>query len=450
LSLVNFCRSLLSTRRPGSCRGLAVLLPWLALVVPACSGPPVFDAFAPFPEAGPPASEGRGLEPGSGGGPSCAPPLPVFARPLFTQLLAELDGLRGRAARRARVEQFFAAVAAAGGFPVRDSSTVVFLYRSESARTVQLAGTFNGWQPAADSLRELPDTGLFFLEKPLGAVRHEYKLVVEGAWLRDPLNPQVTWDGIAGTGPGELNSVIPAPGSMDAPRLEWHELESTQLDHRRDIFVLLPPGYDAESCKRYPVLLVNDGNESITRAHFDEVAARAIAARKVRPVILAFVALASQADRVAEYSCEPGSRGPKYTAFLCDTLVPWLDARFRTIRSPDERGILGASMGGLISFAALFWRNDCLGRAGAQSGSFWFADQMMVKRVAATDPPVRLLRAYLDNGGPDDNQLSVHAMRDALRSRGYPVHHWENPEQVHTWEAWQDRFDEALSWLYPP
>jgi hypothetical protein len=106
-------------------------------------------------------------------------------------------------------------------------------------------------------------------------------------------------------------------------------------------------------------------------------------------------------------------------------------------------------MGGLHSFAALFWRNDCLRRAGGQSGAYWFGSEMMPARVRSA-PPVSVVRAYLDNGAPDDNSRFVHDMRDALQSRGYPVYHWENQAQLHTWEAWASRFDEALAARFPP
>ena len=40
-------------------------------------------------------------------------------------------------------------------------------------------------------------------------------------------------------------------------------------------------------------------------------------------------------------------------------------------------------------------------------------------------------------------------MRDVLVARGYSVVHREDLGQGHTWDAWADRFDEALEQLFP-
>jgi enterochelin esterase-like enzyme len=380
---------------------------------------------------------------------SCAPPPPASNLQLFTQLEADLAKLTGAAARKARVDKFLADVAQSGTYPVRDGTDVVFVFKGQAQGSMSVAGTFNGWEPGADKMATFPDTELHYLKRPLGQARHEYKLVTPGGtWLKDPLNPHVVWDGIPKAGVGEFNSVVPPWGAPDPKgSLEWIRVQSPQLGNTRDVFVYLPPAYAKETCSRYPVLLVNDGNESLTRAHLDEVARATFAAGKAAHAVLVFVALASQADRKSEYSCDTADNGPKYADFLCDTLVPLIDQRFRTPGTPDSRGIIGASLGGLISYAALWWRNDCLRFAGAQSGSFFYKNNMMINRVKNT-AKLQLLRAYLDSG--KDNLQPTRDMRDALKAAGYPVHHWEVLSQDHTWAAWHDRFDEALGQLLPP
>ena len=381
---------------------------------------------------------------------SCKPPPPVSTLALFAKLEADLQKLTSSAARKARVDAFFAAVSHAGGVPVRDQNVVLFAVQATVSGPLRVSGSFNSWSTSADVMARFSGTDMYYLKKKLGAARHEYKYIDgKGAWHKDPNNRHVAWDGIPVAGLGKFNSVIP-PWSALQPkgRLEWLRVKSPQLNHTRDVFIYLPPDYDAETCKRYPVLFINDGNESIARSQLDQVAASTFAAKKASPAILVFVALASQNDRMSEYSCAASSRGPKYTDFLCDTLATLLDKRYRTQATATGRGIIGASMGGLISYAALFWRNDCLRLAGAQSGSFWFDDNAMIKRVKSTSPKLKLLRAYLDNG--TDNRQSTLQMRDALKAAGHSVVHWENLKQAHTWGAWKDRFDEALTALLPP
>jgi len=387
---------------------------------------------------------------------SCTPTPPTPNLALFTKLEADLKQLSGTAARKARVDVFFADVAKSGLYPVRDASTVVFLYRGTAGSALSVAGTFNSWKAGADPLSKFVNTDLYYLKKSLGQARQEYKFTTSsGTWFKDPHNEHVIWDGLPKAGVGEFNSVVPPYGGVDpAGELRWHQVKSPQLSNTRDVFVYLPPAYAAETCKTYPLLVVNDGNESLTRSQLDQVARSTFDATKAKPALLVFVALASQADRMSEYSCETTSAGPKYADFLCDTLAPLIDQRYRTVGTADARGIIGASLGGLISYAAAIWRNDCFHLVGAQSGSFWFPMDssgkdtfMMVKRVQSMAKQ-QIKQAYLDNGS--DNRDSTLQLRDALKAKGYPVYHWENLGQKHDWSAWKDRFDEALGSLSPP
>ena len=409
-----------------------------------------------WPDAAPPADGGPvearvtdgGLLPDAR---SCAPLPPVSTTALFTQLEADLPALTDPAKRKARVDAFFAELGKPGVYPLRDATSVILVHRGALSQEFSLAGDFNGWTPGVEPFVQLLDTDVYYVKRALDAGRHEYKLVDAAGedWRTDALNTHLAWDGIHQVGLGEFNSVIPPFGAVHpSGRLEHFRLTSPQLKETRSVYVYLPAAYDRERCHRYPLLVVHDGNESITRGHFDEVTAQTLAAGRAQPVLVAFVALADQNKRLDQYSCQVTSSGPKYADYLCDTLVPALERRYRLAPDAAQRALAGASMGGLISYAALFWRNDCFQRAAAQSGSFWYADEEMVKRVKGTNPRVKLVRAYLDNGS--DNAASTHDLRDALKTQGYPVHHWENLQQDHSWEAWQDRFDELLSYLFPP
>ena len=76
-----------------------------------------------------------------------------------------------------------------------DTLTVTFRYESASAKSVMLAGTFNGWA-AKDTLAY--KDGNWTLAKPLPEGDYEYKLVVDGQWLTDPANDRKIADGFGG------------------------------------------------------------------------------------------------------------------------------------------------------------------------------------------------------------------------------------------------------------
>jgi chromosome partitioning protein len=66
----------------------------------------------------------------------------------------------------------------------------IYLTRHDiEPQRVCLAGDFNGWVPDSGNLLEVHEDGSWTKFFPLRPGRYEYKLVVDGRWLTDPLNP---------------------------------------------------------------------------------------------------------------------------------------------------------------------------------------------------------------------------------------------------------------------
>lgn len=66
-----------------------------------------------------------------------------------------------------------------------------------------LAGDFNGWVPDAGVLLERHEDGSWTKFVPLDTGRYEYKLIVGGRWIADPLNPKQVVNAV-----GTKNSVL--------------------------------------------------------------------------------------------------------------------------------------------------------------------------------------------------------------------------------------------------
>ena len=72
-------------------------------------------------------------------------------------------------------------------------------HASADARTVALAGVFNGWSKAATPLTGPDAEGTWSTSVTLDAGRHLYKFVInDSLWLPDPANPQTVHDGHGG------------------------------------------------------------------------------------------------------------------------------------------------------------------------------------------------------------------------------------------------------------
>lgn len=113
----------------------------------------------------------------------------------FAALAVELERLADDAAAEARPTFASGLVVAPEG---------VYLSRHDlPPEDVLLAGDFNGWIPDAGVILDRREDGSWTKFLPLRPGRYEYKLVVGGRWIADPLNPKRVPSEI-----GAVNSVL--------------------------------------------------------------------------------------------------------------------------------------------------------------------------------------------------------------------------------------------------
>jgi predicted alpha/beta superfamily hydrolase len=156
------------------------------------------------------------------------------------------------------------------------------------------------------------------------------------------------------------------------------------------VTIWLPPAYEREPKRRYPVLYMHDGQNVFfpKRSGFnkvwaaDKAALKLIEERKVAPFIIVAVDhpgatrfLRYFPSRVASPAFAQGIEGyakgklggDQYLTFLAETLKPRIDKEYRTRPQPRFTAVAGSSMGGLISLYALTERGDVFGKAAAVS-----------------------------------------------------------------------------------
>ena len=84
---------------------------------------------------------------------------------------------------------------------VGDAVTFVTLY--PRAKSVQIAGDFNNWQPEQTSLSKVNGNGAWQIKLPMAKGKYRYRLVVDGIWQQDPYNEMTELNPF-----GEMNSVL--------------------------------------------------------------------------------------------------------------------------------------------------------------------------------------------------------------------------------------------------
>lgn len=205
----------------------------------------------------------------------------------------------------------------------------------------------------------------------------------------------------------------PAGGHF-APAIEF---DSARLGRRHRIRVYLPPGYEENTLKRYPVFYMQDGqNLFFPEEAFAEDwgVDRTVGLLDSMNAVDEFVVVGVHSqDRLAEYT-KPGYE--VYGQSLSGEVKPRIDQDFRTLPGPEKTGVIGSSLGGVVSFFLAWEWPDVFGRAACLSSTFGHSDDLL-QRVLSEEK--RDARFYLDSGWPEDNYEVTLSMAMALVSRGW-------------------------------
>jgi hypothetical protein len=170
-----------------------------------------------------------------------------------------------------------------------------------------------------------------------------------------------------------------------AGRIDEHVLASDALrgnplgdPHERPLWVYAPPGYDAEPERRLPSIYLIQGltgqldmwrNRSAFRPTVPELVDRLFGEEGCPPALVVFV------DAWTSYGGSQFLDSPgvgNYHTYLCDEVVPFVDARYRTLAEPAHRGIAGKSSGGYGAMVTPMLRPDLFGGLATHAGDALF------------------------------------------------------------------------------
>lgn len=347
--------------------------------------------------------------------------------------------------------------------------------RTPTGATLYAAGTFNRWNPADTAYRFTPlGDGRYELRLMLPAGDYEFK-ITRGSWEigegsatgafrpnrqlhysggRQEVDVQISgWEGKAEQASTAAANVYRLTDSFTIP----------QLDRQRRIWIYLPPDY-ATSKKAYPVIYMHDGQNLFDAARsfsgeweVDETL-NAIFSAEGRAFIVIGIENGGS-ERIAEYTpwANPqygGGRGEAYIDFIATTLKPYIDRHYRTLPAAKHTGIMGSSLGGLISLYAGLTYPRVFGRVGVFSPSLWFTNDIFT--YVQQSGRSRQQRFYLLAGeGENSERVSVTGdlarMYDQLRKRGFKSGQLRlvtHPDGQHKEWYWARELEGAVKWLF--
>ena len=343
-------------------------------------------------------------------------------------------------------------------FPLIEPFAATFVYRGQ-ADAVLLRHWLKG-PVTAPALDRLGATDLWHLTvaMPPGS-RIEYKFdVVHGGthgWINDPLNPLIAED------PYGANSVCQAHGyetpewsqpddAAPSGRVEEMTVDSPSFGGPRPLRVYLPAGFDED--RRYPLLIAHDGEDFDAYAGLATVLDNLIDRGDIGPLV---VAMTQSPDRMREYVDDP-----RHAAFLCDELLPSLQARYPLHDDPSERALLGASLGAVASLTTAWRRPGIFGRLLLKSGSFMITENSYRDRDPLFETIYRVMAEFRRNPGAQASCIFVscgiyeglidqnRALVPFLREHGADVMFVETLDGHH-WQNWRDQLRAGLAWVFP-
>ncbi|MEM7035902.1 MAG: alpha/beta hydrolase-fold protein [Bacteroidota bacterium] len=335
-----------------------------------------------------------------------------------------------------------------------------------------IAGNFNMWAPG-DAAYRLTNNGdgtyTFVLQGTPGS-QIEYKFTrgswdevetqASGAFLPNRTfifnNNQVIHDTIRNW--EDMLGNHTASGNLHILDLDFG---MPQLGRTRRIWVYLPQNYHVTT-QRYPVLYMHDG-QNVFDAEYTfagvewavDEAMENIQNSGGNPAIVVGVDNGGF-DRINEYSpwWDPqygGGQGELYVDWMVNTLKPFIDGYFRTKTGREYTGIMGSSLGGLISHYAALERPDVFSKAGIFSPSYWFSDSVF--RHTRLQGHSQAMRLYMLAGGQESATMVPNMLRmaDSLQAHGFSASEL-NPvvksDGQHSEWFWAREFEDAYRWLF--
>ena len=318
---------------------------------------------------------------------------------------------------------------------------------------------------------------------PLYEGFHYYHLTIDGGTFNDPGT-----NNYYGSTRWESGIEIPAHDQAfyeerDVPHgfvqqiLFWSE--STNMLKRA--FVYTPPTYHADKANvRYPVLYLQHGwgeDETawMTQGHANLIMDNLIAEGKIRPFIIvctygmtnegfrpggmgggmrrpaggAAPAAGRPAGGPSADAQAPQGQAPQgqraqgqrpaggfggfgsnagFEKVLCDELVPYVDAHFRTIANKDNRAMAGLSMGGMETHSITLARPEMFGYYGLLSGGQYTPQEI--------EDPNQVKKIFMSCGSKE-SPAAINNATAAMKEAGFDVMGYVSEGTAHEFLTWR-------------
>jgi len=339
--------------------------------------------------------------------------------------------------------------------------------------SIHIAGDFQGWDPADPNyvLVETtegnyettinPEPGLLTFKFTRGSWdnpegNENGGFLPDRTYLYSGTAETVTYQILSWEDTGGLNST-----AQENVMIWDTDYNIPQLERDRRIWVYLPPDYETALDKYYPVLYMHDGQNVFDAAtsfsgewEVDETLNELFNQGDYGVIVVAI-------DNGGQYRLDEyspwvnddygGGQGDDYVQFLINTLKPDIDSEFRTLPGRGFTGVMGSSMGGLISMYAGREYEEVFGKIGSFSPAYWFADESIPHAETSGHESFTKIYTVISQNEGAGAVIDVDQMDLALQSAGFTTDEMNtitHTDGAHSEWYWVREFGDAYEWLF--
>jgi predicted alpha/beta superfamily hydrolase len=238
---------------------------------------------------------------------------------------------------------------------------------------------------------------------------------------------------------------------------------SPELNNSRDVWLYIPPGMVENSyfvAER--VLIMHDGQNLAplwnVSNHLDKYILQGLSES------VFVVGPYNTPNRIGEYTYCPdpsygGGQGDLYLDFIEKTLLPLVASQYKIATKQENLGIMGSSLGGLISCYAGVTRPHVYSTVACMSSSFWWAyanfSAFVVPQIGKQNYLTGGQKYYLDSGDSgdtDDDRPDTSAVATGFVRNGFTIGQnffwFLQRGGQHNEYFWSSRFHHPMQWLY--
>jgi enterochelin esterase-like enzyme len=351
-------------------------------------------------------------------------------------------------------------------FPrIEADARVTFQFKAPYAKKVQVSIA----NVAFDMIKG--DDGLWtYTSEPQDKGYHNYWMLVDSALVLDPAT-----DAFIGYSHNCNGFEIPDPDGgfyalKDVPHGDViiKNYYSKTVNSWRHIFVYTPPGYEANTSTRYPVLYLQHGGGEDERVWIEMgrtnlILDNLIAEGKVKPFIVVMETSAAYkpgeappqprvpqpaGPRPATQTGQPAAGARPRMMFSFDTykevmindMIPFIDTHYRTLTSGKNRAMAGLSMGTFVTRVVALSNLDKFSYLGIFSGGTISPSDIKDKSK------VKLV--FMSFGSRERGADGLKIAADSLQQAGIKAVSYVSPLTAHEWQSWRRSVREFAPLLF--